>query len=212
MHNKGSKSPTIVTRKCYECGGLMEGRRGREYDYKECGLHKVRLVNILVFTCQNPECGSVVPEIPNIGELHTRIALSLIKKKTLLTGEEIRFLRNMANLSAIELSKMLGIHHTALSRWENNARNISKKTDVALRLLCFAAIIQERLSSNDVMDRVLDAAKTISEIDMKSILKRVQEIMSGSALVRIDPKSLSHLGCSEQIDVGGIVSASPVLQ
>jgi transcriptional regulator with XRE-family HTH domain len=189
----------------------MDGRRGQEYDYTECGLHKVRLVNILVFTCRNQKCSAVVPEIPNIAELHVRIALFLIEKTTLLTGEEIRFLRTMANLSGVELAKMLGIHPTNLSRWENGARNISKKTDVALRLFCFAAIMQERLRASDFMSGVVEAAKTFSEIDLKTVLQHVQEIMRGSVPLRIDPKTLSQLGGTSKSEVG-MASYTPVIQ
>lgn len=182
----------VVTRICYECGGKMEGHRGSEYNYTECGLQKVELRNILVFRCTNQDCGAVMPEIPNTAELHVKIALSVIEKNTLLTGEEIKFLRHMANLNGVELAAMIGIHKTALSRWENGARHISKKSDVALRLLCFAAIMQERMRDTDILPAIQQAAKTFSSVDLKVILREIQETWRGSKRISIDPKHLEE--------------------
>jgi DNA-binding transcriptional regulator YiaG len=213
-NKKPETNSEVVTKVCYDCGGVMEGRRGQEYDYRECGLSKVRLVNILVFNCTNPECRAVIPEIPNVAELHLRIALMLIEKPTLLTSEEIRFLRTMANLSGIELSQALGIHPTALSRWENGRRSISKKADASLRLLCFTSMLQERAQNGDgdLMKNVINAAKTLTEIDIKTILQHLQEIMRGSAPIRIDPKSLSGLGAENTAEIGGGMPCTSAIQ
>src|SRR5581483_2714880 len=95
-----------VERKCYECGGVMIGRP-ESYKYTECGLDSVYLSNVCVFRCTNQKCAAIVPEIPAIGVLHREIARNLVMKETLLSGEEIRFLRKMAGLSSIELSNLL---------------------------------------------------------------------------------------------------------
>ena len=70
-------------RKCYDCGKVMYGRR-ENYTYSECGLRSVILLNILVFHC---ECGAIVPEIPSPAVLHVSIAMKVLQKKTLLSGE-----------------------------------------------------------------------------------------------------------------------------
>ena len=100
---KGSvikKTEMTASRKCYECGEIMVPRTGA-YHYIECGLSKVSLLNITIFECK---CGSLVPEIPAIAQLHRRIAVDLIRKNTLLIGEEIKFLRKMAGLNAVALA------------------------------------------------------------------------------------------------------------
>ena len=64
----------------------------RPYRYDLCGLDNAFLVGITVHECA--ECDTVVPEIPNVPELNQVIAEQIAKKQTLLTGQEIRFLRN----------------------------------------------------------------------------------------------------------------------
>src|SRR5205823_2357762 len=88
MTNTKALDSAQVTRPCHECGGTLVGKR-QVYDYVECGLTSVRLTDVLVFECR---CGVRVPEIPAIAELHFLIALDLLRKQSLLSGEEIRFL------------------------------------------------------------------------------------------------------------------------
>src|SRR4051812_5661564 len=102
------KEKQSKVRKCYECGGKMEGHVGN-YKYTECGLDSVNLVNVLVFNCSNHQCGAIAAEIPAMSELHRAIMFQVIQKETLLSGEEIRFLRKMAGLSGVELSELLGL-------------------------------------------------------------------------------------------------------
>lgn len=202
--SKARTNAEIVSRVCYDCGGEMEGHRREEYNYSECGLQKVRLQNILVFRCKNRECGAVVPEIPNLSDLHLVIAFDLIAKPTLLTAEEIRYMRHMANLSGVQMASMLGIHKTQLSRWENGKRNITKKSDVALRLLSFACIVQERMRDNEILPKI---KSIISRVDLTKILEGIQEIMKGSKPVVIDPKDLPDGGETnlERMELAGVV-------
>src|SRR5665213_2220629 len=107
----------ISTMRCYECGQTMEGRKG-EYKYTECGLDSVTLKDILVYHCTN--CNAVVPEIPAAGVLHRVIALRLINKETLLTGNEVRFLRKLCGYSMNEFAEILGSSKSVVSRWEKD--------------------------------------------------------------------------------------------
>jgi DNA-binding transcriptional regulator YiaG len=68
-------------------------------------------------------------------ELHFLIALELIKKKSLLSNREIRFLRKNMGLTGKVLSKYIGVDNATLSRWENNAQTIDKSHDRLLRLI-----------------------------------------------------------------------------
>jgi DNA-binding transcriptional regulator YiaG len=194
---KARTNAEVVSRVCYDCGGEMEGRRGSEYNYTESGLQKVWLQNILVFRCKNPQCHAIVPEIPNMAELHVVIAMKLIAKPTLLSGEEIKFLRQMANLGSSQMAAMLGIHVTQLSRWENDKRIVSKKSDVALRLFCIAFILQERVRNTDIVPKFRELTERLSHMDLTKILEGVREIMKGSRPVVLDPERLSEFGGAE---------------
>ena len=96
-----------MARKCRECGRPMRATR-QDYRYVESGLQHVLLKNIVVYEC---DCGGQIAEIPNMGPLHRAIMMDLLTKKTLLCGEEIRFLRKMARLKAKELAELLGAQH-----------------------------------------------------------------------------------------------------
>jgi DNA-binding transcriptional regulator YiaG len=172
----------------------MDGRKGSNYKYTECGLDSVNLINILVFHCKNPQCGAVVPEIPAFSDLHRTIAFSLIQKESLLIGEEVIFLRKMCALSGVKLAQLLGIHKTTLSNWETGKKDISKKSDIALRLLAFAAIMQDLAKENHLLPKIAEVAKRLSEVDLHSLLQRVKEIVSGPKRVTIDPSKLSEFG------------------
>ena len=73
--------------------------------------------------------------IPNITQRHSLIGLSLIKKKALLTGKKIRFLRKNIGLTAKKLSSYLGVNNATISRWENGSQAIHKAHDRFLRLV-----------------------------------------------------------------------------
>ena len=195
MQVNKAQSEKVVQRKCYECGCAMKGTR-ENYEYADAGLSSVNLVNILVFHCTNPQCGSVVPEIPAISQLHRAILLSLLEKDTLLSGEEIKFLRKMSGLTGVELSGLLGTHATNLSKWESGARTISKKSDVALRLLSFTAVLQEVMKSDNdpLLPTVAEATRRLSTVDLKKVLQGIQDTLTGSKRVTIDPMKVGHFG------------------
>lgn len=176
----------------------MRSRIG-SYKYDECGLTTVKLVNITIHEC---ECGAMVPEIPAMAALHRKIAFALISKHSLLVGEEIRFLRKMAGLSGVELAGLLGVHKTNLSKWENDSRRITKKTDSTLRLLCFAGMLQQLIKEQGQgvdLPRIADAIKQLSEVDIKQILQRVRDEFIGPKKVTINPEELAKFSDSEPV-------------
>jgi putative zinc finger/helix-turn-helix YgiT family protein len=185
---------SAVTRKCYECNGTMEGRRGN-YKYTECGLDSVTLVGALVFQCK---CGAIVPEINAISDLHRRIVFSLIKKDTLLSGSEIKFLRKMAGLSGVELAQLLGVHKTSLSKWENESRQITKKTDATLRLMCFTGMLQELAKQDLNLPKIAEGVKALSAVDIYAILRKVEDRLTGPKKVTINPEHLAQFGLGEE--------------
>jgi putative zinc finger/helix-turn-helix YgiT family protein len=183
----------ILTRKCEECGRMMEGRR-ENYHYTECGLQSVFLKHILVFHC---ECGAIVARIPAVANLHRAILFSLIKKDSLLSGEEIRFLRKIAALDGSELAQALGIHKATLSKWENGKRQITKASDGALRLLCYIGMVQKLNQEKDQFPEFAEAIRQLSLVDINDLLQKIRETLEGPKNIRIDPEELSLFGYPE---------------
>lgn len=102
------------------------------YHYTECGLDNIYLGNIEMYTCV---CGEVVAVIPDSTEVNASIGLWLIKKKTLLCGNELKFLRKNAGLNAKSFAEYIGVNKSTLSRWENDKQSIDKSNDRLVRLI-----------------------------------------------------------------------------
>ncbi|MBW1764937.1 MAG: type II toxin-antitoxin system MqsA family antitoxin [Deltaproteobacteria bacterium] len=103
-----------------------------DYQYIESGLDNVYLVGIEIHKCS---CGEEIINLPAVAELHTLIALNLIKKKSSLNGNEIRFLRKNLGLTAKKLGEIIGIDNATISRWEKGSQLASNTHDRFLRLL-----------------------------------------------------------------------------
>lgn len=192
---KKSKQNVIAPLKCYECGHAMEGRF-ENYRYTECGLNSVVLNNILVFHCGH--CGARVPEIPATAALHARIAFDILfKKKTLLSGEEIRYLRTMAGFSAAKLADHVGVHKVTVSRWENGSK-IGRNSDRVLRVTCFAQIA-ENLGINDSIpvSVVGETAQQMKCLDLPRIFEQIENRQEGSMKMHIDPNNLPGVHLSK---------------
>ncbi|MDA8215221.1 MAG: helix-turn-helix domain-containing protein [Nitrospiraceae bacterium] len=125
--------------KCHICGEIMQKTKG-SYVYRESGLDNVVLTGITIYKCS---CGEKMPEISNIDGLHRVIANALVKKKTPLSGKEVRFLRKQIGLSAKELAAVLGVNPVTVSRWENEIELIGPANDKLIRML-YIQMIQER--------------------------------------------------------------------
>lgn len=89
---------------CPRCGKALKRTLVKDYPYRESGLGNVYLQNIATYQC---ECGEKLVQIPVIDRLHDTIAYYLLKKPSLLTGEEFRFLRKWVGLTANQLLPLL---------------------------------------------------------------------------------------------------------
>lgn len=160
--------------KCPACHNIMVCSLG-EHHYRESGLENVYLKGIEICTC---DCGEKTVAFPAINELHKKIALLLIRKKSLLKGQEIRFLRKNMGLTAKKLSGIMGVDNATISRWEKGKQAISDGHDRCLRLVYanikgtseeeirhlinedFNQITTEREASPDFMISVEDYLRT----------------------------------------------------
>lgn len=188
----GEERVATVTRKCYECGRLMEGRR-ENYPYTEVGLKSVTLTNVLVFHCK---CGAIVAELPAAGQLHFVIALDLLRKDTILSGEEARYLRKWVGYSATELSKTTGYSKSMISKWENERKKITKESDRLLRLVIFAKMLENvagepiSVDGKALSNKIAEVGRLVKSLNLAEFLRTVANRHEGSKLLRIDPTVL----------------------
>ena len=134
--------------KCETCGRALVERVSdteRPYHYTLSGLCNVFLIGVEVVECK--ECGYEEPTIPAVGELHRQLALNIIRTQSSLAGEEIRYLRTYAGLTAREFAAMIPIDHTHLSKAENGHLALGAAADTALRAAALWKI-KERLQEN----------------------------------------------------------------
>jgi len=95
-------------------------------------------------------------------ELLQRVVLeALIHKPTLLSGTEIRYIRKYMYLSMVEFSKVFGVSHVSVSKWENSRNGISPALDVCIRLW-----MMEKIEAKDVEFR-----KLYRDLDLSKLVK-----------------------------------------
>jgi YgiT-type zinc finger domain-containing protein len=182
----------VSTARCYECGNIMEGRKG-EYKYTECGLHSVILKDIVVFRCTN--CAAVIPEIPAAGVLHRVIALRIVNKKNLLTGSEIRFLRKLCGYSVNDFAAILGSSKSVISRFEKSG--CGKENDRLIRALLIAKLTRELAGQPEPILRNVTIEQLNSEVE--NTFKLIEGRGHKNERYEIPPEEIArYVGASEE--------------
>ncbi len=122
--------------KCDVCHkGEIKIKKLKAYRYKECGLDNVYLLNIDFRVCDN--CGTKVPRLKRMPELHATIARAVAMQPCPLRGQDIRFLRKQLGYSGKGWATFLRTDASTLSRWENDQQEIGSQSDSLIRLLYF---------------------------------------------------------------------------
>jgi putative zinc finger/helix-turn-helix YgiT family protein len=122
--------------KCDVCHkGEIKTAVQQTYRYKECGLDNVYLLNTEFRECDS--CGSKVPRLKRMPELHATIARAVAMQPCPLRGQDVRFLRKQLGYSAKEWATFLRTDTSTLSRWENDQQEIGTQSDTLIRLLYF---------------------------------------------------------------------------
>ena len=101
------------------------------HKYKECGLDNVTLLGLEHFRCD--QCGEEYFGYGNMEKLHEAIAHVLLRKKDLLIGTEVRFLRKHLGYSGTMFAKLIGYDDATLSRLENGAQSVTRTFDHLVR-------------------------------------------------------------------------------
>jgi DNA-binding transcriptional regulator YiaG len=82
--------------------------------------------------------------IPKPDALHRTIAAEVIRKPAKLSGPEFVFLRSELGMSARKLSKVIGVVHESISRWENDVLPVSPPVDRLMRTMVALTITGEK--------------------------------------------------------------------
>jgi len=117
--------------KCRHCEKAEMVETQENYHYRECGLDNVTIVGITTRKC--PECGNVMPLIPNIEGLHDALAQAIIKQNGPLTAAEIVFLRKSLGWSGVDFARHMKCDKSQVSKWEHGVVEMSKPYDLLLR-------------------------------------------------------------------------------
>lgn len=100
------------------------------YHYTECGLDYVYLAN--GFKVHKTPYGEAV-EVENAAKLDQSLALFIIRRQNRLTGQEVRFLRGLLDLTQTDLGEYLGKDAQTVARWEKGKTALPSLEDRLLR-------------------------------------------------------------------------------
>ena len=91
------------------------------------------LIGVSVSRCVH--CGEYEVAIPAIDGLNHALAQTVIRKRTRLAGDEIRFLRTYLGYSGADFARLIGSDPASVSRWESGKQPIGHHTDLLLRAM-----------------------------------------------------------------------------
>lgn len=114
--------------KCRGCGQVYVETTG-DYHFKLSGLDNAYIEDAHLIKCG---CG-VGLKIKSMVLVLDELGNAVINKPGPLNGQEIRYLRKNAGLSAREFARLLEVDHTTLSKWENG-RAPGRPNDLLIRL------------------------------------------------------------------------------
>jgi DNA-binding XRE family transcriptional regulator len=120
--------------------------------FKDSGLDNIILHGVKQYSCLN--CGEILFDFGNINQLHGLIADILLKKKELLTGKEIRFLRTHIGYSSDMFSRVIGIDKTSLSRIENVRAKVSNQVNMAVRFAVGGKLADRNYDLHDLYEAI----------------------------------------------------------
>ena len=127
--------------RCDICESETKIIRSEDYQYTLSGVATIFLKNIQLERCE--KCDLEVPHIPKIIRLHETIVRALVLKPSLLSGEEVRFLRKNLRMKAQDWAICLRKDAATISRAEKDGQKLNKDLDLLMRL-AFVRLWEEK--------------------------------------------------------------------
>lgn len=118
--------------------------------FKESGLDNIILHGVRFFRCSH--CGESIYDFGNLLQLNSLITDCLLKKKELLSGKEIRFLRTYVGYSSESFAKIIGLDKTSFSRIENERAKVSNQVNMAVRFIVGGKLIDRNYDLHDLFN------------------------------------------------------------
>jgi DNA-binding transcriptional regulator YiaG len=137
----------------------------KQYHYTECGLDYVYLVD--GFKITKTAYGPAV-RVANASKLDRAIAQIVVRDQNRLTGQEVRFLRGLLDMTQAELGSALGKDAQTVARWEKGKTEIPSTEDIAIRQI-YLEKTGHRQRFIDTSRRVADLKARIGEVRFKVI-------------------------------------------
>lgn len=102
----------------------------KPYRYTECGLDYVYILDgfEIIETAYGPAV-----QVANASKLDRAIALAVVHHQNRLTGQEVRFLRGLLDMTQEELGRALGKDAQTVARWEKGKTELPSTEDLAIR-------------------------------------------------------------------------------
>jgi putative transcriptional regulator len=116
--------------------------------YKGCGLDNIWLSSGYELEDIDGEKSIIVR---NLDGLHAAIGRSLIKRKKILDGKEIRFLRQQMDLTQSETARLVGCDAQQIARYEKNENKMPGPTDRLIRML-FSEHLNDHGSTRSMLE------------------------------------------------------------
>ena len=156
---------------CLECGTDLRVTR-EPHKYSLHPKWSVTIADAEVRRC--PKCGYFEVVIPMPDALHRTIAAAVIRKPARLSGPELVFLRSQLEMSARKLSRVIGVVHESISRWENGVLPVSPPVDRLMRMMVALTIVGEKFPVDTLSHIEGDAGplKLVVTVDPKGSWKR----------------------------------------
>jgi DNA-binding transcriptional regulator YiaG len=121
------------------------------YHYTACGLDDVYLMS--GYELEDTPYGKGV-SIKDADDLHQAIGAFLVNNKKLLSGKEVRFLRQQMDLTQSELARLFGTSSQQVARYEKKECEMPGPADRILRLL-YNEHVRKKIQVRDLLT-VLD--------------------------------------------------------
>lgn len=147
-------------------------RRGDEIkepiQYTGCGLDDIWLIS--GYEVEDID-GEEAITIKNLDGLHAAIGMALARRKKILSGKEIRFLRQQMDLTQSELARLVGCDPQQIARYEKGINKMPGSTDRLLRML-----YREHLHDDATVRNILEALDELDgRIGDKQVFKSTSE-------------------------------------